>query len=164
MPGLGIFYLKEIPAYIDQENNALVAPTQEIIFSGDQEEPSPAFYRYISLHEQVNEIAARDSLRAFSEKVRQDAATETGALLEGLGILREEAEGYFVFYPVERTELQPSLALSETLTRELSRAMQAENAADEVTQRPFDRHWWIYALALGLLGAGAVFYYYYTTA
>lgn len=174
LPKLGVFSIVQLSAQIDSTNHLLYPPSQVIRFSQETVAPDRRFYDFI-IHETGLELI--DVIREIQNFVQQlliDVQDKQGAILQGIGILKKEADGNLLFFAdrpldylfsqikVDKTISMAKAALQKQLhlnANELETEALRELAGQETDADCID-NWWRYALALLVLGVGALLFYY----
>ena len=114
------------------------------------------------------------SLHEFSQQILLEVQTISGAVLNGIGTLKKDNDGLFLFIPerpldylFKHISIDKSISLAvidnQTSNNEVSTVLEGEVLLDLLGQKTEDKttdNWWVYAIALLLLGIGALLFYY----
>jgi nucleoid DNA-binding protein len=174
LPGVGVFYIQRQPAKHDYANKLFTSPNFHIEFNASNELPDKRFYEFVSKERGLNEAEAAKNLHAFSNRLTEEVKANRTVELPGIGMLKINASGQLTFESTNilTTYFPPTVA--ETVLNEKSQsAVSIKNGTktpketillnesleeEEVKSKIY---WWVYAIILALLGAGAIGYYYY---
>ncbi|OYY14500.1 MAG: hypothetical protein B7Y69_11895, partial [Sphingobacteriia bacterium 35-40-8] len=114
------------------------------------------------------------NIQKFAQQLLTDAQDKHGAILEGIGTLKKEADGHLMFfadrpldYLFSQVKIDKSISLAKAATLKQSSYKAKELEGDELrellgqaTDSDATDNWWVYAFALLLLGVGALLFYY----
>ncbi len=153
IPKLGIFMLKDEPAYLDADAGKIFPPKPVLIF----EELSSAvsdrfFFDFLAEEMGIDDISAIQAFNDYSEKLLADVQDNDLTVFEGLGNFTKSADGQIVFTAETHVnDLLPTLNLEKEVIA-LSPVEEKEKIQND--------YWWFYAIVLLILGLGALAYYY----
>lgn len=173
LPGVGNFYIESVPAKLDIVHRTLDAPFESIHFSPDAPVNDRAFYDYLSRETQLNGIEAVSQFNELSKRI-QETAAQNAVALPGIGTLKKNEEGEFIFYPeiksnslLHQIHLKNSVAADANIVSvydsgETTIITQDAVAPEEekIVMSESEDYWWVYAIILALMGLGALLYYY----
>jgi len=173
-PKLGVFTLEELSAEIDTTNNLMYPPTQIIYFKHDEVAADRHFYHFLENEMGQDFADVIKELQAFSHQVLQEAQTITGAILQGIGTLKIDNNGLFLFIPerpldylFKHVSIDKSISSVVTISKdsnnEESTVLAGEALTDflgQTNEAETSDNWWVYAIALLILGIGALLFYY----
>lgn len=153
IPKLGVFMVKDEPAYLDADSGLIYPPKPVLIF---EEQPSAIsdrfFFDFLAEEMGVDDISAIQAFYEYSEKLLADVQDNDLTVFEGLGNFTKSADGQIVFTPeTHADDLLPTLNLEKEII--------ALNPVEEKEKNQND-YWWFYAIILLILGLGALAYYY----
>lgn len=173
VPGIGIFYIKRIPAKLDFANKVFASPALQINFKAQTSVADNSMYTFISREKKIDELEAINQYNHFANKLKENLKEYRSAELPGFGVLSQNEEGELFFKETLQLNNYFPPAGAERVLREnvkhdvlvegvnRTNTQMREMPADkpEVFSQPKD-HWWIFAIALGVIGIGAIVYYY----
>ena len=175
LPGVGNFYIESIPARMDIVAGTLAAPKKVVNFNKENTSVDRAFYDYLISELNLNETEAIQKLNGFSQQVKQ-AAQQDGISLPGIGMLKIAEQGDLTFYPeTKEGDLLPAINLNGSLASASNPAtvidsdetksilQNSSSAAEEKIELQLQEeedYWWVYAIALALIGLGALLFHY----
>ncbi len=174
LPKLGVFSIVQVSAQIDSTNHLLYPPSQVIRFSQETVAADRRFYDFIIHETGLELIVVMRDIQNFVQQLLLDAQDKQGAILQGIGTLKKEADGDLLFFAnrpldylfsqikVDKTISMAKAALQKQLdlnANELETEALRELAGQETDADSID-NWWLYALALLVLGVGALLFYY----
>lgn len=173
VPGIGVFFIERQPAKLDFTNKVFVSPAFQISFK-----PQPSFtdnriYTFISREQKIDESEAVSRYYNFSQKLRENLTEHNTIELPGIGVLSQNAEGGLFFKAIpptnnyfppaaaervlrENTEHDVLVGENKRTNREMKNVLVDETASPSHTQD----YWWIFAIALGIIGIATIVYYY----
>jgi hypothetical protein len=174
IPKLGVFTMEQLSAEIDSTNHLMYPPSQIIRFKHDEVAADRHFYDFL-VHETEQDLAdVIKELHAFSQQVLQEAQTITGAILQGIGTLKNDNNGLFLFIPerpldylFKHVSIDKSISLAVFTNKhsdmETSSVLKGDDLTDflgQTNESETSDNWWVYAIALLILGIGALLFYY----
>ena len=173
VPGVGVFYIERQPAKLDFANKVFVSPSFQIGFKPEPSLNDNRMYTFISLEQKIAEAEAVNGYYKFANSLKEKLFEQGTAELPGMGVLSQNAEGalYFkaasqinhYFPPVSAERVVRENTEHHILVGEKSRTnieMQ-EMLVEDVQERSHAKdYWWIFAIALGIIGIAAIVYYY----
>ena len=150
IPKLGIFRIKEEPAYIDAQSGQIFPPKPVLVFEeGLAASSDRFFFDFLAEEMGVDDIAAIQAFNEYSGKLWAEVQDHDMTVFEGLGNFTKSEDGHFLFTPETSVyDLLPILPLEKEVM-ELSPVEEKKND-----------YWWFYAIILLILGLGAMAYYY----
>jgi hypothetical protein len=174
IPKLGVFTMEQLSAEIDNTNHLMYPPTQIIRFKHDEVLADRHFYNFLEHETGLNLADIIKSLHEFSQQILLEVQTISGAVLKGIGTLKKDNDGLFLFIPerpldylFKHISIDKSISLAvidnQTSNNEVSTVLEGEVLLDLLGQKTEDKttdNWWVYAIALLLLGIGALLFYY----
>lgn len=152
IPKLGSFVIEKKPARFEEGSGELLAPQSVISFSeGEVPVSEKLFFSFLAAETGLDEVAAIQEYHAYCQALRTKM-TETGsAVIEGIGKLSRGEDGVIVLQSGKTVSyLTPPVKVGNAVSI-------ASPDGAEGTERDL---WWFYALILGILGLGALAYYY----
>jgi hypothetical protein len=173
LPGVGSFYIESIPAKMDIVAGTLTAPKKVVNFNKESTTVDRAFYDYLISELNLNETEVIQKLNGFGQQVKQ-AAQQNGISLPGIGMLKIAYQGDLTFYPETKYgNLLPIINLNASLASgsnpaavvdsvETKIIIQNTTSPEKVELRLQSKedYWWVYAIALALVGLGALLFHY----
>ena len=174
LPKLGVFSIEQVSAQIDATNHLLYPPSQVIRFTQETVAADRHFYDFIVNETGWELVDVIRHIQKFAQQLLNQAQDKEGAILEGIGTLKQEADGHLLFFadrPLDylfsqvKIDKSVSLAKADTLKQSAYKAQELEgDELRELLGQAIDSdasdNWWVYAFALLLLGVGALLFYY----
>jgi hypothetical protein len=173
IPKVGIFHIESLSAQIDGTNHLLYPPSQVIRFKQELVSPDRNFYDFLVHETGMDLVDVIKNLQQISIQILAEAKETNGALIKGIGTLKQENAGHLLFfserpleylYPQVKIEKAISLAKSANMKQApyKSQELEGDELREFLGQANEDDgdNWWIYALGLLLLGIGALLFYY----
>ncbi|HQR92827.1 MAG: hypothetical protein B7Y15_06655 [Bacteroidetes bacterium 24-39-8] len=174
LPKVGVFSIEQVSAQIDSTNHLLYPPSQVIRFSQESVAADRHFYDFIVNETGWELVDVMRNIQKFAQQLLTDAQDKHGAILEGIGTLKKEADGHLMFfadrpldYLFSQVKIDKSISLAKAATLKQSSYKAKELEGDELrellgqaTDSDATDNWWVYAFALLLLGVGALLFYY----
>ncbi len=167
LPGLGSFSVSESPAIPDFVNRQILAPVLSTSFSETvDEDAADAFLHYISKKEGITNQQAAEQYQQWYGSVQQQLGQGMQVQLAGIGKLHQQNGTVVfdeetlpaVFFPAVHAErvIHPEAAHTMLVgDKETTNVEMTDYFATEPVKK--DR-WWIWALILGLSGAGIILF------
>jgi len=169
VPGIGNFSINNAPAYI--EGNQLHPPLSHVQFKQETALADRSFYEFIASEMHIEDVEAIKQFHEFAYELRGNASYADGLQFPGIGILRKQANGGFVFEE-ERNSMEfykpITLSQAEVVPEKIIAtdipAIEPDFSNVELTpvaelDKPKDL-WWVYAILLAVIGIAAIVYYY----
>ena len=174
IPKLGVFSMEALSAEIDSTNHLMYPPSQIVRFIQDTVVADRHFYDFLVRETDKDLVDVMNELHAFSQQVLQEVQTISGAVLQGIGTLKKEDNGLFLFIPerpldylFKQVSIDKSISLVASATQDVNNeeAKVLEGGAltdflGQTNEEETTDNWWVYAIALLLLGIGALLFYY----
>jgi CCDC81-like prokaryotic HU domain 1 len=174
IPKLGVFSIEQLSAEIDSTNHLMYPPTQIIRFKQDIVLADKHFYDFLVRETGHDLVDVIKDLHAFTQQVLQEIQTITGSVLQGIGTLKKDNDELFLFIPerpldylFQQVSIDKSISLAVTISKDLNNEESTVLAGEALTEflgqtneAETSDNWWVYAIALLLLGAGALLFYY----
>lgn len=174
IPAVGVFKIEQLSAQIDSTNHLLYPPSQVIRFKQESAAVDRYFYDFIANESGMELVDVMKQLQLFAQKVLQDARAANGAMLEGIGILKQDENGHILFFserPLDylfpQVKIDKSITLAKAGVPKQDAFKTSELEGEELKEllgQTIDAdssdNWWVYALGLLLLGIGALLFYY----
>jgi len=174
IPKLGVFSIERLSAEIDSTNHLMYPPTQIIRFKQDIVLADKHFYDFLVRETGHDLVDVIKDLHAFTQQVLQEIQTITGSVLQGIGTLKKEDNGLFLFIPERPLDYlfkQVSIDKSISLVVSANQGANIEETSvleggaltdflGQTNEEETTDNWWVYAIALLLLGIGALLFYY----
>lgn len=155
IPQLGSFVMEKESAQYDASSGTLYAPVERVRFSGtDLPVSEKIFFDFLAGEQGVDDVTAIKQFHDFSYQFRSQLQEQGSVELKGVGTLRKDESGSLVLDALPRWQdltppMQLSAAVDQTITVE-----------EEETVTTGNDNWWAYAIALAILGAGILLFYY----
>ncbi len=173
LPGIGVFFIERRSAKLDFANKVFIAPALQINFKPQTSVADNRMYTFISQEQKIDETEAFSRYNDFVNRLKEKLRENTRAELPGMGVLSQNAEGklYFnatiqlndYFPPANADRVIRENAEHHVLVGDTSRTniQMKEMLVEDVqeTSQAKDR-WWVFAIALGLIGIASIVYYY----
>ena len=169
VPGIGNFSVTTLPATIDADT--LYAPKNIIQFKPETAIADRIFYEFVAKELSINEVDAIKQYHEFAYQLKSDISHAEGVQFPGIGILKKQDSGSFIFEPEDSKLLfYPNIKLLQTnnnsnkqnkISNSFIEKNPSENieltpvVVEETTKKDF---WWLYALVLGIIGFAAIAY------
>jgi hypothetical protein len=173
VPGIGIFYMERKPARLDFADKVFVSPTLQICFDPQPSLVDKGMYTFISREQKIDESEAVRRYYIFANKLRENLIEHKSAEVPGMGVLSQNEEGQLFFkgtFPLDnyfppaaaervvRENTEHHILVGET--RRTNTQMK-EMLSDEGEPASQARdYWWVFAIALGVIGIATIVYYY----
>jgi hypothetical protein len=171
---VGVFSIEQVSAQIDSTNHLLYPPSQVIRFSQETVAADRHFYDFIVNETGWELVDVMRNIQKFVQQLLIEAQDKHGAMLQGIGTLKKEADGHLMFfadrpldYLFSQVKIDKSISLAKAATLKQSAYKAKELEGDELrellgqaTDSDATDNWWVYAFALLLLGIGALLFYY----
>jgi hypothetical protein len=158
IPQLGSFTVQRENARYEEASGLLHAPVETIAFSdGVIPVSEKLFFDFLANEMGVDDVSAIKQFHDFSYSFRSRFIENGSVELKGVGTLEKNENGNTQFIAVPRfTDLLPSLNQDGSIA-----GLQNETKVEEETIAEENKdNWWIYAIALLILGAGALLFHY----
>jgi len=172
VPGLGVFFIERTPAKLDFANKIFLAPEVQINFKAQASADDYRLYTFISREQKIDATEAAVRYNAFVNKLRKNLAENSSLELPGIGVLSQNAEGKIFFKATVLLDYLPPAA-AERVIRENSehhvlvgdstrtKTQMKEVLADNLQEPSYAKdYWWMFAIALGIIGIATIVYYY----
>ena len=173
VPGVGVFSIERKPAKLDFSNKVFVAPSLEIKFKPDAPGADYSMDAFISREQKVDQTEAANRLNNFGNAIQEDLRQHERAELPGVGVLLQNAEGSMYFKPTLRVNDYFPPVPAERVLRENSEhhilvgdstrtnTHMKQVFADDLPEPSHAKdYWWIFAIALGIIGIATIVFYY----
>jgi hypothetical protein len=174
LPKVGVFNIENLSAQIDGTNHLLYPPSQVIRFKQEQVSPERNFYDFLVKETGLELVDVIKKLQQISIQILAETKETKGAILEGIGTLKQEATGHLLFFSDRPLEyLHPQVKIDKAISLAKSASMKQapfktqELEGDELREflgqandADSNDNWWVYAFGLLLLGIGALLFYY----
>lgn len=174
VPGIGVFAIERKPAKLDFANKIFNPPAFKVNFKPQPSLNDNRIYSFIANEQRIDEPEAVSRYYNFSHNLKEDLSKHKSVNLLGMGVLSQNEEGQVFFNAT--TQLQdyfPAVA-SERVLREntehhilvgdvnrTNTQMKEMLVADEPSYPSQTRdYWWLFAIALGIIGVATIVYYY----
>lgn len=168
IPGVGRFYKHREPARQDFVNNMYQPPAHYIFFKEEQANADRKLYRFISKSHGMNEVEAIRYFHEFAYKIKEHVRHFNSIEMDGLGVLKRNANGSLTFIPENILDGYLSPTAAEKLPRHPVALVDATSPVTAEQQVVFEdqyrskkSYWWVWALILGVAGVAAIAYYYW---
>jgi hypothetical protein len=158
IPQLGSFTIQRENARYEEATGMLHPPTENIMFSdGVTPTSEKLFFDFLASEMGVDDVSAIKQFHDFSYNFRNHFTENGWAELKAVGRIEKNENGNIVFTATPRlTDLYPSLNQDGSILSLQNEVTVEEEIIDEENKD----NWWIYAIALVILGAGALLFYY----
>ena len=171
VPGIGNFSITTEPATMDADT--LYAPKNVIQFKPETAIADRIFYEFVARELSIEEIDAIKQYHEFAYQLKSDISHAEGVQFPGMGILKKQDNGSFIFEPEENKLLfYPDIQLlkKQTTIKEEGRInnnLVEKNPFENIELTPVPNEeppkrdlWWVYAIVLGIIGIVAIAYKY----
>lgn len=173
VPGIGTFFIERKPAKLDFANKVFAPPAFDIGFTPRETSADTRLQTFISHEQKIDEPEAGKQYENFVKSLKKNLAEHRVVELPGMGVLSQNEEGGLSFKATEQLgEYLPAVA-AERVMRENTEhhilvgeksstniEMQERYAEDPKEQTYAKDQWWIFAIALGIIGIATIVYYY----
>ncbi|HVX49100.1 MAG TPA: hypothetical protein VHB48_03050 [Chitinophagaceae bacterium] len=172
LPGIGQFLIEDIPARIDFVNRKLYPFTPVIRFTQGTAMADKKFYNFIARGMQLDDLEAIQRFNEFIFEIKELFTLNGFVDFPGIGRLTRQFSNTYSFKPLNNIQPYYPEIHAERVVRknaghtvkqgeeELHSSELTEDAAAE--QENNQKSWKMYALALALIAAMAIAYYYLT--
>lgn len=173
VPGLGVFFIERKPAKLDFTNKVFIGPASQINFKAQALVDDNRLYTFISREQKIDVTEAAVRYSNFANNLRQNLAEKNSVELPGLGVLSQNAGGELFFKETFRLNDYFPPVTAERVIREntehhimvgdstRTNTQMKEVLADEVQEESHAKdYWWLFAIALGIIGIATIVYYY----
>ncbi len=162
IPGVGAFAIAHEPAILDEAAQIIYPPVSKVVYTPGTALTDKHFYDFLAAELSINEVEAIRKFQDFAYDLKNKINHQSKVDVRGLGVLYKNSLGEISFDNEESAEyftpihLEQLNVIADTESDEQSTI---EAYEEEV---PAKDQWWLWALLLGLVGVGALIYYYYT--
>lgn len=171
IPGIGHFAFEVKPASINTEQNLLHAPQQYISFKSETALADRVFYNFLAKELHIEEIDAIKKFHEFTYQLKSDINNGEGVQFNGIGTLKKQLDGGFVFEPENSLENYfANIHLPEVAAASIETPIQHLQLKNEdfsnIELTPVDEsdakpdYWWVYAIVLAVAAVAAIWYKY----
>ena len=174
MPHIGTYAIEQVPATMDYENKKLNPPTQSVhLESSEIATDTYSLYNYLAKELGVNESEAARRFQEFSHDIQKQVASNGSLFLPGIGRLKKDYNGYSIEPETESKQVLPDLWITKTQAATTSlmdvyaavqpsiiKQTNFDINADRLVVKEKEDYWWVIAIVLGIMGLGALLYYY----
>lgn len=173
VPGIGVFFIERKPAKLDFTNKVFIAPAIQINFKLQTSVDDNRMYAFISREQKIDVSEAVSRYYSFANNLKEKLAEHKTAELPGMGVLSQNAEGGLFFRAASQINNYFPPAAAERVLREhlehnvlvgdnnRTNTQMKEMLVEDVPQPSHAKdHWWIFAIALGIIGIATIVYYY----
>lgn len=160
IPQLGSFVIKGSNARYEDGSALLHAPKPVLYFTDELSSTSEkTFFDFLANEMGVDEVTAIKLFHDFSYQFRSDLGEKGSVELKGVGTLTKKENDKIIFQPAHNlSDLLPPVKQGEALP--IANIENAPVTEEEIDTEEKKDAWWIYAIILLILGAGALLYYY----
>lgn len=171
--GIGTFYFERKPAKLDFANKVLHAPDLQVSFNPADSNTDNELIAFISKQQNISEEKAAEFYNAFTEKLQENLDKHKRAELPQIGLLLQNTEGELYFKATEVIQdYFPGVAAQRILREHVEHHSAAGNSrrtSEQTIKKPVEEvhesahsndNWWIFAIALGIIGVATIVYYY----
>lgn len=172
-PGLGIFFIKRIPAQLNFSTKSFTAPEWAITFKKGEVATDRNFYSTLSSMLDISEKEAHQKVNDFSTDLKREFTFYKKITLPNIGCLIENGQGEYLLKTDDKINKYFLDIKAERVLREngdksiiedavlLSHSETLKNAATDLENNTSKSEWWIDAIILAILATAAIAYYYY---
>ena len=174
MPNIGTYAIEQVPATMDFENKKLNPPTQSVhLESSEIATDTYSLYNYLAKELGVNESDAARRFQEFSHDIQKQVATSGSIVLPGIGRLKKDYNGYSIEPETESKQVLPDLWITKTQAASTSlmdvyaavqpsiiKQSNFDSNVEKLSVKEKEDYWWVIAIVLGIMGLGALLYYY----
>ncbi len=173
VPGLGVFSIERRPAKLDFANKVFIGPDLQINFKAQPLVEDSSLYAFISTEQKINVTEASVRYNDFANKLKNNLAEKRSVELPGIGVLTQNAEGKIFFRATNQLKNYFPPVVAERVIREntehhilvgdntRTNTQMKEVFVDDVQERSHTKdYWWVFAIALGIIGIATIVYYY----
>ena len=177
-PGIGSFFIEEIPSSID-DGTQIIKPSQQTIYFLDEDDDKfqsdKLLFSFLAKENNKPETECKDEFNNFIEQLKTSLNSNNDVVLPQIGILKKSSihEG-FTFFPQHKNlkNIFPLITLSKQTKIEKLKGKTvapkkevidtvAVSAKEEQEQTPKKDYWWVYATILALAAIAGLLYYYF---
>ena len=117
IPKVGVFNIESLSAQIDGTNNLLYPPSQVIRFKQELVSPERNFYDFLVRETGLELVDVIKKLQQLSIQILADAKESKGAILEGIGTLKQENASHLLFFSDRPLEyLYPQVKIDKAIS------------------------------------------------
>ena len=128
LPKVGIFHIEHLSAQVDGTNHLLYPPSQVIRFKQEIASPDRNFYDFLVAESGLEMGEVIKKLQQFSQQILIDAKEAKGAILEGIGTLKQENTGHLLFFSERPLEyLYPQVKIDKAISFAKSASLNQQN-------------------------------------
>lgn len=167
LPGIGILTAETKPSHLEFIEKTLHGPIASIAFRQDENIDDKHFIAFLS--KEIN-ATEKDATRRFEHFMYHlNAALQSGQTynLPGIGILWGNEHGVRFTCTDVLQQLLPGVTAEKVIRQHAQHTIRVgedhktSNEMEALLQRTVEQdRWWIGAVVLGVLGVGAILYYY----
>lgn len=173
VPGIGVFTVKRQPAQLDFANEIFTSPDYTINFNEQALVDDNRLYSFISKEKKIDVTQAAVLYSDFANTLKKDLYQQKSVILPQLGMLSQNEDGKITFTSIINIKDYFPAAGAERIFREhtehnvlvgdvkRTNAELKEMVAEDARIRSHTKDpWWIFAIALGIIGIATIVYYY----
>ena len=174
LPGIGSITLVSTPASLDVANKEILPPVSEYRFSDTGGQPDEALIQYIAYKRGIDTQEALEEMKQFSGLLKEKLFSGEKILFNSIGILQKDLSGNIVFEPQMNQSYYEAVPAIRVVHKDVKHAMivgDRETDSSEMNEmlngetetQSRNSFWKIAAIILFLIGAGVLFYHFYTS-
>lgn len=175
IPKVGSFNIEQLSAEVDQTNHLLFPPSQVVRFKANEPSADKHFFDFLVRETGLELLEVIKHIQFLSQQLLKDAQEKNGAILEGIGVLKKDENGHLLFFSEHPLDyLFPQVKVDKSISSTTVHGIEpteyniAELEGDELRDLLGQKsdelleadNWWVYAIALILIGIGALLFYY----
>ena len=173
IPGLGVFYIERKPARLDFANKVFVAPELQVNFKDQPSIADDKMNAFIAREEKIDMAEAISHINDFNSEIQKSLKENNSAELPGLGVISQNAEGKILFKSTNiLKDYFPDVAAERIIREHVEHSvlvgdinktnaeMKETLSVSRSTSAGEKDNWWIFAIALGVIGIATIVYYY----
>lgn len=150
LPGFGTFYLKNTNAVMNNEEQSILPPSKEILFSSDYDSKNKKFIDFVSAQKNIPEIDAEIEIKKQINFWNANLHKNQELVVENIGTF-SLTDGKIHFTGTRTENLSPDFYGLEEIN--ISEIKNSKNSKKEGRNYQFSKTvYWLVPLVLGILG------------
>ena len=171
--GIGTFYFERKPAKLDFADKVFHAPALQVAFTLENVNADSGLQTFIASQQNISEEKAAEHYNAFTKKLQENLDKHKTAELPGIGLLSKNVAGELSFTATKViTDYFSDVAAQRILREHVEHTVSTGDLRRtnvQMKEKPVEEvhgftrsndNWWIFAIALGIIGVATIVYYY----
>jgi hypothetical protein len=147
------------------ENKVIHAPISVIKFKDETEVADKAFDSFLAEELNIDVVEAIRQFQNFSHELKNNVTSKKLVALPAFGSLELVGDQFAFRGDTDTQTYYPAISTEKALEYKEMLSDEDQQASDDLIEHEEvsagRSYWWLYALILTLLGAGAIAYYYF---